>query len=268
MENTKTISSIGRTLFISVLFLSLVACYGPRVNRKNAKIESKIFPTIATANDASINATLNKIMVRNLPGSWAKDAKWDEYIFHIENLSSQPITINKVTIKGGLNEKHQALTTRKDLNEATKSTIRNYKSAGIKIKLGAGSSQVLLKSITGTAIGTGVGAGVASTGAISTGAGTLTTAGGAVVVAVPALAIGGVMKVVNNRKINKQIKKRHTTLPLTLAASQVEVVDLFYSAVPGPKSVEIWYSESGNNQVIKLDLGERFNKLHYKVSKK
>ena len=266
MTNNKinhTTSIIKVTLLLTWIVL-LTACYGPRINKKNIKTKSTTFPIITTASDQKIKVSLNKIFVRNLPGSWARDAKWDEYIFHIENLGNSAIEIDKIMVKGGLNEKHKPLTTRKKLNSATKTTIKDYKNAGFKIKLGEGSTKALLGSLTGTVISTGIGAGIASTGGLSIGAGTLTTAGGAVIIAVPVLAIGSIVKLVNNRKVSKQIKKRQTSLPLSVSSSDTSLVDLFYSAVPGPQSIEVWYSDTEGSHLLKLDLGDTFKALHYK----
>ncbi|MBL4661474.1 MAG: hypothetical protein JKY19_14040 [Alcanivoracaceae bacterium] len=228
------------------------------------KNQSNVYPILANSSDKIIEVSLNKLLVRNSSGSWAKDAKWDEYIFHIENISDKSITIENITIIGALDKTFIPLTTRRHLNKETRSTINRYKKAGIKIKLGDGSTNMLAGSLTGAVVGTGIGAGIASTGALTTSAGTLTTAGGAVVVAIPALAIGGIVKIVNNTKVSNQIKKRQTQMPLSISTKQKEIIDLFYSAIPGPKQIEILYSDSNEQHVLIMNLGEKFNKLHYK----
>ncbi|VAW16167.1 hypothetical protein MNBD_BACTEROID05-1216, partial [hydrothermal vent metagenome] len=203
------------TKFIYIISIGLLvsSCVGPRVNKRNVNQDSTVFPTISQSNDERIEVTLNKIFVKNSLGSWAKDAKWDEYIFQIENLTNSDIKIKNIMVYDALDNNTSPLTTRKHLNAATSTTKSKFKKHGIKIKWGAGSTKILADSIVATVVGSGVAAGVAGAGAISTSAGTLTAAGGAIVVAVPAIAIGGILKLVNNSKISKQIKKRQTNLP-------------------------------------------------------
>jgi len=257
-----------KTIYFISISLLVSACVGPRINKKNVNLDSTVFPTIAQSSDGRVKVTLNKILVKNSPGSWAKDAKWDEYIFHIENLTDTEIKIKNIMIYDALNDNTSPLTTRKHLNQATSLTKSKFKKSGIKIKWGAGSTNILAESITATAIGSGVAAGVAGTGAVTTGAGTLTAAGGAVFIAVPAIAIGGIMKLVNNSKISKQIKKRQTSLPYIIYGKQTPIIDLFYSGIPGPQKIKVIYTFANKDYNLIFKFGENLNTLHFKPIKK
>jgi len=234
----------------------------------NDKADTNV--VLSQVNNNVINISLNKLLIRNSHRSWAKDAKWDEYIFSVENISNKPIIIDSINIIGALNEKHEPQYTRQTLNRATALTKNRYRRAGVKIKLGEGSTSALAGSLTGVAVGTGIGASVASTGALTTSAGTVTTAGGAVIVAVPLVTIGAIVKIVNNTKINNRIVKRQSQLPLSLAAedallgTQKQSIDLFYSAIPGPKQVEFIYTLDHKQHTLIMFLGEEFSRLHYK----
>lgn len=264
MRNTIT-SKHSSLLCIIVVCMLLTSCFGPRLNKKNLWTDkSDTNVVLSQVNNNFINISLNKLLIRNSAGSWAKDAKWDEYIFSVENINNKPIFIHSINIIGALNEKHEPKYTRKTLNRATQLTKNQYRRAGIKIKLGEGSTGALAGSLTVAALGTGIGA--ASASSVATTAGTLTTAGGAVIVAVPLVTIGGIVKIVNNTKINNRIIKRQSQLPLSLAADQKQSIDLFYSAVPGAKQVEFIYTlddEVGQHTLI-MFLGEEFSRLHYK----
>ncbi len=261
MHNNINLFKISFTLVLCVL---LSACYGPRLNKHNPQANQSVAPTIATTRDDAIKIDLQFLLVRNSARSWAKDAKWDEYIFNISNLIDDEVIIENISIVDSLGYALDPQTTRKKLNKATKKTKQRFKKAGIKIKLGNGSSHMLTKSISGTVVGAGIGAGIASGGGVTMTAGTLTTAGGAVFVAVPAALVGGIVKIVNNSKVNNKIKKRQTTLPVDINGNSSNLIDLFYSAIPSPEKIIINYSINNQKYKLKLVLPESFNGLHYK----
>ncbi len=260
-------TQFSKIMVIMLLSLLLSACFGPRLNRKNLNNETDPQFIVAQSSNQHIKVTVNALLFRNHPSSWAKDAKWDEYIFTVDNLSDLPITIDNVYIFGALDERHSPQTNRIQLLGATRATKKRYKNAGNKIKLGAGSTKALMGSITGTALGVGLGAGIAGSTAVSTSAGTLTAAGGAVVVAVPLIAIGGITKLVINKKVSNQIKNRQTTMPITVDMQQNQLIDLFYSAVPGPQRIEIKYQLGNNAHQLNIDLSEQLSQLHFKNQK-
>ena len=138
-----------------------------------------------------------------------------------------------------------------------------FNKAGIKVELGKGSTKMLSGSLTSIAVGAGLGAGIASGGSVAFSAGTLTTAGGAVVVAVPAVAIGGIIKVVNNSKVNNKIQERQNLLPQALVKGS-NILNIFYPAIPSPSLITIKYLFSSKEHQLKIVLSEKFKGLHYK----
>ncbi len=248
-------------------FIVTSSCYGPRINKKN--IDGSAVPKhpIAKSRDGSLKLTLENLLVRNSPSSWAKDANWDEYIFQFENLSDSVIIIEDIAVINSLDLEVTLRKNRKDLNKATKLVKKLFKQSGIKLKIGEGSTQMLETSITATVLGAGLGASAASGGTIGLSAGTLTTAGGAVFVAVPAIAIGGILKIVNNSKINNEIIKRQTHLPIAIKPSEKTSIDLFYPIIPGPRSIIVEYEIDGRVHYLKQILNENLSHLHYKSIK-
>lgn len=250
-------------IILCLLTVLTTSCYGPRLNKKyNDSNLPK--PVLASHYDENIKVDLKELIVTNGENAWAKDAKWDEYIFNIDKLINKDIYIESIFIVDSLDGEAIALNSRRSLNKATKKTIKKYKKNGIKIKLGNGYSNVLVGSISGLVVSTGVGAGIASTGSVALSAGTLTTAGGAVFVAVPVLAVGGIIKIVNNSKINNKIQERNTELPLKIENSTL--VDLFYPAVPSPKKIIINYKVNETSHSLTIDLADYFKLLHYKIT--
>ena len=249
-------------LAITIIPLFLSSCYGPRLNKKHEETKTGN-QSLAKIYNENLALNFEKLIVRNSQDSWAKDANWDEYLFVIDNINNQNITIENITVTDGLSRDVSPEITRRALNKNTRKTKKRYNKAGLKLKLGKGSTGIVATSITGVALGTGLAAGAASGGSLAVSAGTLTTAGGAVVVAVPAIAIGGIIKIVNNSKINNRIQERQTKLPLKLTDG-LNSLDIFYPAIPSPSQVNINYKINNQEQTLKLSLPNSFKELHYK----
>lgn len=261
MKTQKQTSLGGLILIIVFMNVCLSSCYGPRLNKKHEESISNN-NVLAVVSDINLKIKLDELMVRNTQGSWAKDANWDEYKFIIDNLSNQNITIENITVIDGLNREVFPESNRRALNKQTRLMKNRFKKAGIKIKLGKGSTNIVTTSVTGVVLGTGLGAGVASGGSVAVSAGTLTTAGGAVVVAVPAIAIGGIIKIVNNSKVNNRIQDRQTLLPLQMN-DRLNLLDIFYPATPSPTQINVTYLIDEQKHSLNLMLPENFKALHY-----
>ena len=245
---------------VLVSILLLAACGGARVSKKWEQSQHERPILELQAQTASIVANLDWIVFRNGPGSWAKDAFWDEYIVSVTNVSDQPITIESLSVIDSTDTAIVPHHSRKALKKAYKVVKKRNKKAGLQIKLGEGSTDATGNSIVATALV----AGGAGSGSVAAAGGTLTAAGGAIVVAVPAIAIGSVMKIVNNTKVNNRISEKTTVLPLILEPSQQEELNIFFPAVPSPQYLLIKFTTVSNQESIQIDLQEAFSGLHIK----
>ncbi len=176
----------------------LSSCIGPRLNKQNNQSKNEFVRILSSNEDDNIKVDLVDLLVKNSPNSWAKGAKWDEYIFNISNFTEKNITIESIKILDSLNYFSKIATSRSKLIKGSKLAKKRFKKEGIKVKIGNGTGKLIAAQIGGYIVGAGIGAGIASGGSVAVSAGTLTTAGGAVFVAVPVAIISGVIKIVNN----------------------------------------------------------------------
>ncbi|MCZ6537214.1 MAG: hypothetical protein O6838_04900 [Gammaproteobacteria bacterium] len=105
---------------------------------------------------------------------------------------------------------------------------------------------------------------VAST-LFSTGAGAAAAGGAgvaAVVVVAPVLLLHGLSRSSKNKKVNKEIIRRQTVMPLEIPPSQERPVDLFFPLVPSPTHLEVIYTDSDNEYRLVIDTREALNGLH------
>jgi hypothetical protein len=99
------------------------------------------------------------------------------------------------------------------------------------------------------------------------GAGTIAGAtGGAVVIGglvlAPVLAVGGIVRGVNNSAVNTQIEQRQTLLPIDVSSGGEAMLDVFFPLAPSPGMVELSYSDASGEHVVVIDTGVALNGLH------
>lgn len=85
---------------------------------------------------------------------------------------------------------------------------------------------------------------------------------GALVLA-PVIAVGGIIRGVNNGKVSREILARHTALPLLADAQQVQSLDLFFPLAPSPLRLELEFElADGSRESMIIDTSEIMKGLH------
>ena len=144
-----------------VAVLSALVCSGCVSSKyKFAEYEKQAVPmnfvaTPPTANAAAsgpaVDAMLNTMISLQGPGSWKRNAYWDEYVVSLTNRSSAPVTIESVTLTDFQDQRATPGTNPRELEKQS----RDYESriastAGDVLKIGGG---VVLAGGTGLAAG-------------------------------------------------------------------------------------------------------------------
>lgn len=217
--------------------------------------------------DARIAIAVDVVIVRNGSGSWASDADWDEYLIRARALTDEPVRITEIVIFDALDARVVSPAERSELVEATKETERRYE---MSPQLARSEGGWMIVGGTATAVaGAGVlyGVAVASTvGAMGAGAGAV---GGAALAIPLVAAVGGaiyagrgIARMVNNSKVNDEIQRRQSVLPVTLARNADTRLDLFYPLTPLPSRIEIAYTDATGEQRLAIDTRASLGALH------
>lgn len=261
----KIISKKGVQVLVFLLpFLLLVSgCSGTKILKE--PVARQTTDILGSVSNNSVEALLDWVVVRDGPGTWAKNADWDEYLIRIENRSDQTIIITRLKVQDFLETWNEPGANRKALVKASKQNAKRFKDADIKVKAGFGTTTMMGTGALITAAGLGVAEGAAtaslvagSTSAASTG---VILASG-LLLAGPVLAVGGVLRGINNGAVNNEIKRRHTSLPIEVAAGEVLQLDVFFPLVPSPLSVEFTYSDPNGEHTLVLDTRNALAGLH------
>ena len=236
-----------------LLLLGLSGCGGTKVLKEPEPLV--VTKSLATASDQHLSATLDWVIFRDGPGTWAKNVDWDEYMIGVQTLSGDALQLTNIVVVDSLGTQIEPRQNRKQLVKGTKETKRRYKGEGLKGKAGVSG---------GVLVGTGVvvAAGTSGLGAAAT-AGSGAAAGAAgVVLLVPVLAVGGIVRGVNNSKVNNQIESRQTLLPVVLQEEEKKNLVIFYPLAPSPGQLELTYVDSRGEHTLIVDTQSALDGLH------
>lgn len=241
---------------LTVLSIVLVNCGGTKILKD--PVPFVLEQSLATTANMDLAVTLDWVIVRDGPGTWARNADWDEYLVRLENLTATDIQITDIAVYDSTSVRQQTAGSRKTLVDASRINAKRYKSQGVQIKAGLGSEALMAAGMVGGIAALNAGGAVL----YMSSAAAATTLG--VLIAAPALVAGGVVKSVNQNRVNDQIILRQAMLPLTVGPDVPLGLNLFYPLSPSPLSLEVIYlvADDPAQQILKLDISTPLAGLH------
>ena len=217
---------------------------------------------LGTWKGKTLNISLDWIIVRDGPGTWASNAYWDQYIFHLENLSETDVHISNVYIVDFLRQKIPASNeTQSDrFRWLSKNISRRYRSENIPIQPGAGTD--LMKTIANSIAVAGTGLHVV--GDIG---GRIPIIGGAAPLvsgyALPVLLAPALIESYRQGQVDSELHKLHEKLPLHLEPLQGKRFNLFFPISPAPQKIVMEFTTSNKRKKrIELNTTKSLAGLH------
>ena len=274
MKNKERVKPAGITgkAILAVLLVCfaglLSACGGSKLIKDSVPIE--LTTPLEQARDRQVTATLQWVIVRDGPGSWAKNANWDEYLLSVNNQTGEEIQITGAHIVDSLGFQLSSDSNRSRLVKASRETIKRYKEIDIDINAGYAGGAAMIAAGVGAGYLASAALNVAVEAALMSGAtatGTMVVAASAAFIVAPILIVGGIMQGVNNHKVTTEIVARHTALPVKLAANETLRLNLFFPLAPSPQHIDIVYSGPFGESEIQINTSEILNGLHVVPSK-
>ncbi len=262
MKSTIFQTDIYRTLAIRTSVFGVLAavalsgCGGTKMLKEPEPLV--VTQSLAAASDQRLAATLDWVIVRDGPGTWAKNVDWDEYLIRVQNLSDESIQVTNITVLDSLGTQIETGENRKQLVKGTKKTKRRYTGEGLTVKAGLGAGTLLAY---GAAAGATAAAIVGASSVLTMSTGTAVAASGGILL-VPLFAVGGVMRGVNNSRVNRQIETRQTLLPIVLQEEEEKSLVIFFPLAPSPRQVEITYADSQGDHTLIIDTHTALEGLH------
>jgi hypothetical protein len=215
-------------LALLVLALGLTGC----VTSKKYRLAKEDTPPAQTL-DWSVSVppvalTLKSVIVIKGPGSWKREARWDEYVVKITNSGSQPVTVVSSELVDVLGQPQIPGADPWPLEKLSYTNWDKYGKTGLKLLAGAG-AVVLYAGYTMSVAMTGfMGGATASAGAV------------ALVNVIPVVALVDVTTVAimnhNNKKaVQAEFDRRRLPLPLTVPGDGRVEGSFFFPMTPGPQ---------------------------------
>ena len=256
MQNEARHTQLIRLVLIGLILnlaLALTGCGGTKILKEPEALS--ITQALASASDDSLSVTLDWVIFRDGPGTWAKNVDWDEYMISIQNLDDDSLQIIGITVVDSLGTQIEPRESRRKLVKGTKETKRRYKGQGLKVKAGLSGGVRVGPGVVVAAGTSGIGAAAAAGGGAAAGA-------AGVVLLVPVLAVGGIVRGVNNSKVNNQIESRQTILPAILDEREEKDIHIFFPLSPAPQQLEITYVDSQGEHILVVDTRDALEGLH------
>ena len=265
-----TLAPLLRHLAPLCAALCLAACGGGTKLVKHPAQDAAMMltaPAVVHADDGTLRADLHAVVLRNGPGSWARNADWDEYYLQVTNLSASPLQLTGAAVFDSTGTRLDALDDRKALVRASKASAKRYRQQGVRVTTGAGSAGLIVAGagVAVAGVGTAVGA---AYGSLLAGGGTAagaTAAAGAMMLAGPAIAIAGIVRAVHNGQVNDELGRRAPDWPLTLAPGETRALDFFVPLAPSPTRVELDVARGSTEGKLDLDVHQALDGLHLPV---
>jgi len=252
-----------RTLAMVALLLTVfyvTGCGGSKILKDPKTLELQ--GPLAVESDSKLTAGFDWVIVRDGPGTWSKNADWDEYLFRVHNTSDNEISIESVFIYDSLDTLITSDSNRKQLIKGSKAASKRYKAEGLKVKAGLGGAGLVAVGGASYIAGMGLGAAVLAGGSTAAAAGVVAVGA---IVAAPVIIVGGIFRGVNNSKVANEIEDRQTVLPLTLSAGDATAMNIFFPLSPSPLRIEINYSDAAGTHLLTLNTAETLDGLHLRA---
>ena len=244
-----------RWIIAGLLMIGLTGCGGTKVLKEAAPITS-VAP-LAIAGDGSIDVVLDWVIVRDGPGTWARNADWDEYMLRVRNRSDAAVQITGIAVYDAMDVRTGPESSRSELVKASKEVTRRYKGEGLKVKAGRGSATMVTAGATALVTVGALAPAVAFSGGAAVGAAAVAT-----LAAAPVLIVGGVVRGVNNGKVAREIESRHSDMPIDIAPGDEQSLTAFFPLAPSPSRIEFTYRDAGGENVIYVDTHDVLKGLH------
>jgi hypothetical protein len=191
-----------------------------------------------SSNNEQINMSLNNVLIPNGPGSWIKDAKWDEYVVTITNISSKPLSITKISLVDPRGVYLDAGTDVITLEKTSERLAKAYKEAGIDFAIGA---------VPTALVGVGLAAG--TVGAVAAATVLLPVA----IVAAPVVYFSRQNAEAKDREdVLAEFNRRRLANGTTITGNATITGSLFFPMVPNPQALVMEYRIDNTISTIEL----------------
>jgi hypothetical protein len=201
---------------------------------------------IAFPSSPALQPTLTTLICYRGPGSWKREALWDEYVVTLENHADRALTVDSASLADAAAMPYATGADPWALEKQSKKLEKQYRDHGEAFMRAAGPGVLIV----------GVGAATASAAVSSV----FISAGvaGAAVAAVFVLPVYYVSVLGinhhNKKAVMAEFNRRRLSLPLALAPGETRTGSLFFPMVRSPSSLTLGWSTDTGSAIAALPL--------------
>lgn len=251
------------SVFVTAAIVTSVLSFQSGCVATKYKLAKKNTPPVQLLNIAfpaspPLQTTLDALITYGGPGSWKRQALWDEYVVTLENHGEQPLSIDSATLADSEGTPYDAGNDPWALEKQSKKLEKQYRDRGEAFLRAAGPG-VLIVGVGVATVSAAAGSGAVFIAPAVAGAAVAT------IVALPVyyLSVVGINHH-NKKAVMTEFKRRRLPLPLTLAPGEARTGSLFYPMVRSPGSLSFYMSSESGATTAVLPL-EFLHALHVPV---
>jgi hypothetical protein len=229
----------------ATLAVAVLCCQGGCVATKYKLAKKNTPPVqvlgIAFPSSAPLQPTLAALVIYGGPGSWKREALWDEYVLAIQNSGKQAVTVDSATLTDSYGNAVAAGVDPWALEKQSKLLEKQYRTSGLAFVRTAGPAVLI--------VGAGATAAAATTASVFVSAAAVGAAlAGIVILPVYYVSVWGINHH-NKKAVVAEFTRRRLSLPLALAPGETRTGSMFFPMVRDPHSLDLhWSSETGTGQ--------------------
>lgn len=193
-----------------------------------------------------LRATLATLIVYRGPGSWKREALWDEYVVELANDGDRPLVIDSATLLDSKGMPYAAGSDPWMLERQSRELEKQYRDRGEAFVRTAGAGVLIAGA--GAAAGSAAGATLV-----------VPAVAGAAVAAVVILPVYYVSVLAinhhNKKAVMIEFERRRLALPLTLAPGETRTGSFFFPMVRSPSSLALHGASESVTTTAGLSLG-------------
>lgn len=227
--------------------VSLTGCLSSKYRKARSDTPPAVAINIPARESPAATGLIHAVIVKKGPGSWKREAWWDEYVLTFSNRGGEPLELLSATLTDFQDQASAPGDQPWKLEKESQTWYeRLHRSqAGPLLALGAG-TVVAAEVAMASAFSTFLSGGAAS------GAG---AAAAATVVVLPVYAVGLVaVNQHNKHAIADEFQRRRLVLPATLAPGAERSGSLFFRISPGPHGLDVAYRQGAETGTLHFDL--------------
>lgn len=228
-------------LIVASAFL-LTGCISSRYRAAPKSTPPPVTPN-RTFPAAPLEAGLTALILYNGPGSWKRNAFWDEYVLTLHNPGTQPVAVTATSLLGPMAAPLVPGENPWALEKASKTLEQRYRDAGIAFVRYTAPGVIIVTAGAAAVVGAGIFTPAAAAAATAT------------TVAVPVYYLAVVIiNRTNKAAMEKEFDRRRLILPLTLQPGETRTGSFFFPMVPAPRSLTLGWSSGPEHGEISLSL--------------